>query len=308
MWTDWAISSKLLMKRAGVYNFHYRNLKLRLDLQSQKTISVLNTITISLNIQVDIFVYPSDLETTLLAYLPSNKLNYVAINLFIQQLSDLTIANFKTSTRTDITLKTSVKSLREITMVLHSTLIVGMTIGLLNFLGTCIVWIQCVRINFACTKRLSNLFKETTINVFNIRPSVKCAIFSLKNKQIRSSWSFAKGFIFLRRWKNQFKMFLEIFIVQHAPNEKCVHLSTNRTPSFYNCRKCKACSHVLNIPFKHRKPTIMLFEVDGRHCFAIKASHDYEKEKPSTFLKKFIPQSQPNINKPEPKNGKNHSS
>ena len=41
-------------------------------------------------------------------------------------------------------------------------------------------------------------------------------------------------------------------------NEKCVYNSTNQTTSFYDCKKCKACCHVLNIPFKDQKPTIML--------------------------------------------------
>ena len=42
-------------------------------------------------------------------------------------------------------------------------------------------------------------------------------------------------------------------------NKKSVYLSTNKTTSFYDCKKCKACCHVLNIPFKDQKPTIMLF-------------------------------------------------
>ena len=41
-------------------------------------------------------------------------------------------------------------------------------------------------------------------------------------------------------------------------NEKCVYLSTNKTTSFYDCKKCKACCHVLKIPFKDQKLTIML--------------------------------------------------
>ena len=73
-------------------------------------------------------------------------------------------------------------------------------------------------------------------------------------------------------------------------NEKCVYLSTNRTTSFYDCKKCKACCHVLNIPFKDQKPTIMLFGGDGTHCFARRTSSDYEE--PSPFLKKFLCQSQ----------------
>ena len=39
---------------------------------------------------------------------------------------------------------------------------------------------------------------------------------------------------------------------------------------------------------KDQKPTIMLFGGDGAHFFARKTSRDYEKEKPSPFLKKFL--------------------
>ena len=81
-------------------------------------------------------------------------------------------------------------------------------------------------------------------------------------------------------------------------NEKCVYISTKETTSLYDCKKCKTCCHVLNIHFKHQKPTIMLFGGDGTHCFARKASRGYEKE-PSLFLKKFLRQSQPSTSKPE---------
>ena len=84
-------------------------------------------------------------------------------------------------------------------------------------------------------------------------------------------------------------------------NEKCVYISANKTTSFYDCKKCKACCNVLNIPFKDQKPTIMLFGGDGTHCFARKTSRDYEKEKPPPFLKKFLRQSQPSTPEPEPK-------
>ena len=75
-------------------------------------------------------------------------------------------------------------------------------------------------------------------------------------------------------------------------NKKCVYISSNKTASFYDCKKCKACCHVLNIPFKDQKPTNMLFGGDGTHCFARKTRRDYEKENPSPFLKKFLRQSQ----------------
>ena len=85
-------------------------------------------------------------------------------------------------------------------------------------------------------------------------------------------------------------------------NEKCVYISTNETTNFYDCKKCKACCHVLNFPFKDQKPTIMLFGGDGTHCFARKRSRDYEK--PSPFLKKFLRQSQPSTSEREPKKDK----
>ena len=85
-------------------------------------------------------------------------------------------------------------------------------------------------------------------------------------------------------------------------NEKCVYLSTNKTTSFYDCKKCKACCHVLNIPFRDQKATIMLFGGDGTHCFARKTSRDYER--PSPFLKKFHRQSQPSKSEPAPKMSK----
>ena len=69
-------------------------------------------------------------------------------------------------------------------------------------------------------------------------------------------------------------------------NEKCVNLSTNKLTSFYDCKKCKACCHVLNIPFKDQKPTFILFGVDGTHCFGRMSGRDYEKLSP--FLIKFL--------------------
>ena len=85
-------------------------------------------------------------------------------------------------------------------------------------------------------------------------------------------------------------------------NEKCVYISTNKMNSFFDCKKCKACCHVLNIPFKDQKPTIMLFGGDGTHCFARKTSRNYEKSSP--FLKKFLRQSQSSTSEPEPKKDK----
>ena len=83
-------------------------------------------------------------------------------------------------------------------------------------------------------------------------------------------------------------------------NEKCGYISTNKTISFYDCKKCEACCNVLSFPVKDQKPTIMLFGGDGSHCFARETSRDYEKGKPTPFLKKFLRQSQPSTCEPEP--------
>ena len=100
---------------------------------------------------------------------------------------------------------------------------------------------------------------------------------------------------------NKVREYIEDVFCPTCRNEKCVYNSTNKTTSFYDCKKCRACCNVLNIPFMDQKPTIMLFGGDGTHCFARKTSHDYEKGKPSPFLKKFIRQSQPSTSEPQPK-------
>ena len=85
-------------------------------------------------------------------------------------------------------------------------------------------------------------------------------------------------------------------------NEKCVYISTNKTTSFYDCKRCNACCNVLNIPLKDQKATFMLFGGDGTHCIATKTKHDYEG--PSPFLKKLLRQSHPSTSEPEPKKTK----
>ena len=100
-----------------------------------ETISLLIIITISLNTQIDKFVYRFGLETTILAYFPPKSLNYTAIILFLQKLSALTISKFTISTRTDVTLQTSVKYLRAITMCSAFTPDCGYDKSTINLIG-----------------------------------------------------------------------------------------------------------------------------------------------------------------------------
>ena len=101
-----------------------------------------------------------------------------------------------------------------------------MKIALLFSLGTCIVQIQSVWVNLACTKRLVNLSAEAIINARNARLCVRCAIFVLKIKEIPFSCRLAKGFTYLNRVQNQFKMLLEISIVLASivPTERNANL------------------------------------------------------------------------------------
>ena len=70
-----------------------------------------------------------------------------------------------------------------------------------------------VWVNFACTKKLFNLLAEAIINVRNVVLCAGCEIVLLKIKQIPFFCRLVKVFTFLKRAENQFKMFLEMFIV-----------------------------------------------------------------------------------------------
>ena len=89
----------------------------------------------------------------------------------------------------------------------------GTTIAQLFSLGTFIVQIQSVQVDFDCTKRLFNHLAEAIINVRNVGLCARCAILLLKIKEIPFSCRLVKGFIFLKRTQNQFKMLLEMSIV-----------------------------------------------------------------------------------------------
>ena len=83
-------------------------------------------------------------------------------------------------------------------------------------------------------------------------------------------------------------------------NEKCVYISTNKTTSFYDCKKCKACCNVLNIPFKDQKPQLCCLVVTV-HIVLRERRVAGTKKKPSPFLTKFVHQSQPSRSELEPK-------
>ena len=85
-----------------------------------------------------------------------------------------------------------------------------------------------------------------------------------------------------------------------------IRTNQNSENSFQDCEKCKTSCNVLNFPFKEQKPTMTLFG-DGTHCFARKATRDYEAKKPSPLPQKYLRQSQSTTPEHKPKKDKNHS-
>ena len=84
-------------------------------------------------------------------------------------------------------------------------------------------------------------------------------------------------------WTTKYERLSEMCIVQHVEMRTVFTFQPKKPTIFYDCKKCKACCNVLNIPFKDQKPTIMLFGGDGTHCFARKTNRDYEKKPISIF-------------------------
>ena len=179
--------------------------------------------------------------------------------------------------------------------VAHSPLIVGTTKALLLSLGTCIVQKQSVRVNSACTKGLFNLSAEAIRNVRNSRLRVRCAKFFLNIKHIPFSCRLVKGFTFLKRLQNQFKMLLEMCIVLASivPTEKCEVLDGYVTTprSIQGFGKCGAWLFVHKVPFllqDHVKTT----KTDKARFFFAKKRWSWNPTNNCYFLPNFI---KPNI-------------
>ena len=66
------------------------------------------------------------------------------------------------------------------------------------------------------------------------------------------------------------------------------------------CKECKACSRVLSIPFKQQKPCVTLF--GWTYCFRKKTNLDYQKEKLSPLMRKYMRQSKLSMTKAEEAN------
>ena len=81
--------------------------------------------------------------------------------------------------------------------------------------------------------------------------------------------------------------------------EKCVYLTSFEeiNKGTYRYGQCKACSYVLNTPFKDQKPFVTLF--GWTYCFRKKTKSDYQKEKLSLLMRQYIRQSKISATKAE---------
>ena len=142
----------------------------------------------------------------------------------------------------------------------------------------CIVQIQSVCVNFACTKGLFNLLAEANIRVRNVGLCARCAIFLLKIKQIPFSCRLVRGFTFWKRAQNQFKRLLEISIVlaSNDPTEgssfyvKRAHTDDkNRQNKFFLCQKRMNLVPIKqllpNVPFQSTKYRKKEFCVENKY-------------------------------------------
>ena len=92
-----------------------------------------------------------------------------------------------------------------------------------------------------------------------------------------------------------------------CPNKKCrgeksVYITSFEeiNKSTYQGKQCKACSHVLNIPFKDQKPCVTLF--GWSYCFRKKTKFDHQKEKLSPLMQQCISPSKFSTTKAEEAN------
>ena len=249
------------------------NLKLKSQKQNQKTISLLINIETSMTIQIDHFFYLSNSETTAFASFLSRSFNNTVISSYLQKMWAITVAKFTTSGRTGW--KQVWRTWKQWRCVVQSPLLVGMTIPKLNLLGAWIVWIQCVLIDFASTKRLSSLLKKVTINVFIACQRVKCSIIPLETNHFVFLDLWPRVLYFWRDEKNNARRYWRW--VLPSKTKQRVYRSTNRSSSFSDC--------------KIAKPALTCFLFHSRtknHYFLVwcwwyillckKTSRDYEKK------------------------------
>ena len=120
-------------------------------------------------------------------------------------------------------------------------------------MGMCIVQIQNVRVNFACTKRIFNLSAEAITNVRNARLCARCAIFFLKIKRIPFSYRLVRG---VYNFEESPKSIQDVIGDVYCPGKYCFNRemriswwSCNNSESHLWLWKCGARLFVHKVPF-----------------------------------------------------------
>ena len=142
------------------------------------------------------------------------------------------------------------------------TPIVAMAIALLFSLGTCIVQIQSVQVDFACTKRLFDLLAEGIINVRNMvcMPGALYSFWRSNNILFLVAWS--RGLHFWREPKIRSRCYWKCPLswqVLFQQREWLIYWRLCNNPrSIYACGKCGAWLFVHKVSFmlqEHAKTT-----------------------------------------------------
>ena len=103
-------------------------------------------------------------------------------------------------------------------------------------------------------------------------------------------------------WTTKYKILLEKCIVPHVETKSVFTFQPRKRLVSTTVRSAKpAATFCLFLLWTRNRQLCCLFGGDGTHCFARKTSRNYEKEKSSPFLKKFLRQSQPSTSESEPK-------
>ena len=148
---------------------------MRLDLQGHKTISLLNSIDKSLNIQIKISVFCSELETTNLESI--EKIGLCVRQFLLREVVKRNYRKVHDLYEKQFYVQKSGRQLGPFTMKSALCPYCGYAKAILNLVRTYVVWKESFPVYFACTKHFFNLVKEATISVFNASSFVSCAMF-----------------------------------------------------------------------------------------------------------------------------------
>ena len=275
----------------SVYILETPNTKLNLDLQSEKTTSLLLTLQISLNIKIDVFVFHCDFKTTILASFPSESLNYKVIYSYLQKVSTLIMTKFTTLTGTNITMQTNVEKFRAITIFSTFTLDCRCDNSIIEYIGNAF----CA--NTMCSEKL-----RVHINIFHslgrsIWQCLQCTSQCLVRK---SSFEKRTNSVFLKLHQKVYifegtqKSIQDVIGDVYCPGrfcslQRCVHDYTRE-------KMMKTVNSLCNANragrFKEQKLENTLFGIDGTYWFVKRTRRDYKNEKLSPILEKFVRQSQ----------------